>query len=186
MNIGKKLSEVRKSAHLSQARLAEHMNRRGFDVKAYTICKWEAGTSSPTVEAFLAICDICRVEDIRQTFEAGRKLRLYDIPVSAGRGNYLDESSCEMIDADELVPDCADFAVRVSGDSMMPRFVDRQIVFIHGQQEIAEGELGVFLLNDEAYLKKSGNGCLISLNPSYSPIPVGADDEFRVLGKVVG
>lgn len=184
--LGNKLSQVREAAKLSQGQLVALMKKRGFDVKAYTISKWEKGVSKPTVEAFLAICDICRVEDIRHTFVGKRLLRLYDISVSAGRGNYLDSSDYELIEVDDLVPDSADYAVRVKGDSMMPRFVDRQIIFIHEQPTLDEGEIGIFCLNNEAYLKKLGRGCLISLNSKYAPIPIRENDEFKVFGKVIG
>ncbi|MDD4493110.1 MAG: XRE family transcriptional regulator [Eubacteriales bacterium] len=184
--LGKKLLEVREAAKLSQGQLVALMKKRGIDVKAYTISKWETGVSKPTVEAFLAICDICRVEDIRHTFVGKRLLRLYDIPVSAGLGNYLEGNDYEMIEVDGLTPDTADYAVRVGGDSMMPRFVDQQIVFIHEQPVLDEGEIGIFCLNNDAYLKKLGRSCLISLNPKYDPIPIREHDEFKVFGKVVG
>jgi len=186
MNLGKKLLEVRENAKISRAQMVELLKDRGFDVKTYTISKWETGVSKPTIEAFLAICDICRVTDIRQAFVGKRLLCLYDIPVSAGRGNYLDGSSYEMIEVDNTVPSLADYAVRVSGNSMMPRFVDQQIIFIHEQPSLEEGEIGIFCLNNNTYLKKLGKGCLISLNPEYDPIPILEHDEFKVFGKVVG
>lgn len=186
MNLGKKLLEVRESAKISRAQMVELLKEKGFDVKTYTISKWETGVSKPTIEAFLAICDICRVMDIRQTFAGKRLLRLYNIPVSAGLGNYLDGGSYEMIEVDNTVPSLADYAVRVSGNSMMPRFVDQQIIFIHEQSALEEGEIGIFCLNNDAYLKKLGKGYLISLNPEYDPIQIHNDDVFRVFGKVVG
>jgi Predicted transcriptional regulator len=186
MDLGRKLLEVRETANISRTQLSSLLKTKGFDVKTYTLCKWETGVSKPTVEAFLAICDICRVTDIRQAFVGKRLLRLYDMPVSAGIGNYLEGSDYEMIEVDDLVPDSASYAVRVSGNSMTPRFVDQQIIFIQEQPNLNEGEIGVFSLNNDAYLKKLGNRCLISLNPEYAPIPIREHDEFRVFGKVVG
>jgi len=187
MNLGNKLLEIREAAKLSQARMAELLNKKGFDVKTYTICKWEKGASRPTVEAFLAVCEICKVQDIKQAFPVPKRmLRLYDISVSAGTGNFIDGEHYEMIEVDDLIPESADYAVRVGGDSMTPRFVDKQIIFIHGQPTLDEGEIGVFCLNNEAYLKKFGKGRLISLNPEYKPIPVGKSDDLKIFGKVVG
>ncbi len=186
MNLGNKLFEVRETAKISRAQLVELLKEKGFDVKTYTISKWETGVSKPSIEVFLAICDICRVMDIRQTFTGKRLLRLYDIPVSAGLGNYLSDGSYEMFEVDNTVPSMADYAVKVSGNSMMPRFVDQQIIFIHEQPALDEGEIGIFYLNNETYLKKLGKGYLNSLNPEYAPIPIQDHDNFRVLGKVVG
>ncbi len=186
MDLGKRLSEVRESAKLSRSKLSELLKQKGFDVKTYTLCKWETGVSKPTVEAFLAICDICRVTDIQKAFSDERLMRLYSMPVSAGTGNYLEEGSYEMIEVESTVPSSADYAVRVSGESMMPRFVDKQIIFIHKQPTLEEGEIGIFLLNNDAYLKKLGKNCLISFNPDYAPMPIREHDDFRVFGKVVG
>lgn len=186
MNLGKKLLEVRENAKISRTQLVERLKEKGFDVKAYTISKWETGVSKPTIEAFLTICDICQVVDIRQTFASKRLLRLYDIPVSAGLGNYLTDSTYEMIEVDNTVPSMADYAVRVSGNSMMPRFVEQQIIFIHTQATLDEGEIGIFSLNKETFIKKLGKANLISLNPEYEPIPIGEYDDFIVFGKVVG
>jgi len=186
MNLAKRLQEVREAAKLSRAQLAGLLKQKGFDVKTYTICKWETGASKPSVESFLAICDICRVMDIREAFAGKRLLRLYDMPVSAGLGNYLDGGGHEMIEVESTVPGSADYALRVSGESMTPRFVDRQIIFVHEQPSLAEGDIGIFCLNHDAYLKKLGKGHLISLNPDYAPIPIREQDSLSVFGKVVG
>ena len=186
MNLGKKLQEVREAAKISRAQLAERLKHKSIHVQTYTICKWETGVSNPSVEVFLAICDICSVVDIRQTFAEKKLLRLYDLPVSAGVGNYLDSNEYEVIEVDSTVPDATDYAVRISGDSMMPRFVDNQIIFVHEQPSLDEGEIGIFCLNNHAYVKKLGKGCLLSLNPQYQPIPLQEHDDFRVFGKVVG
>ena len=71
-------------------------------------------------------------------------------------------------------------------NSNSPIFVDQQIIFIHEQPALDEGEIGIFCLNNDAYLKKLGRGCLISLNPQYAPIPIREHDEFKVFGKVIG
>lgn len=119
-----------------------------------------------------------------------RSIRLFDIRVSAGTGNILDGDHYEMIEVGKEVPDHADFGVRITGDSMQPRYVDGQIVFVHRQQTLGNGEIGIFYLEGNAYIKKlqdDKNGLfLISLNPKYEPIPIHANTEFKIFGKVVG
>jgi len=115
-----------------------------------------------------------------------RYIKLYDVSVAAGTGNFLDSDSYEDFEVDETVPEDADFAVRVSGDSMTPRFVDSQIIFIREQQWLDIGDIGIFALNGESYVKKLGSGELISLNPSYEPIRLRESDSFYTFGKVVG
>lgn len=119
-----------------------------------------------------------------------RKLPLYDLPVSAGTGKYLDESACEMVDVGSEVSMEAHFGVRISGDSMEPRFVDGQIVWIHKQDLLEDGEIGIFFYEGNAYCKKislddSGVN-LISLNPKYKPIKVPKNGELHCFGRVVG
>lgn len=118
-----------------------------------------------------------------------RMIPLYNLPVSAGTGQFLDSSEHELIEVDETVPLSAAFAVRISGDSMEPRFIDRQIVYIKPQQTLERGEIGIFVVNGDAYCKQFGGGAskkLFSLNPAYAPISVDAFTDFRILGKVVG
>jgi len=127
------------------------------------------------------ITDKTVVSDVKVRF-----MKLYDVPAAAGLGEYLDNVSYEEIEIDESVPENADFAIRVSGDSMEPRFIDRQIIYIKRQITLNIGELGIFVLNGDSFIKKLGKNELISLNPNYDPIPVKEFDSFHVFGKVVG
>ena len=117
-----------------------------------------------------------------------RTIPLYDLPVSAGTGQFLDSSDYTLLEVDETVPLSATFAVRIRGDSMLPRFVDRQIVYVKQQQTLQPGEIGIFLLDGDAYCKmlsQEDGTSLVSLNPAYRPIPIGEFSELRILGKVV-
>lgn len=118
-----------------------------------------------------------------------RRIRLYDVSVSAGSGDFLDSDCYTVVEVPEDKAKRADFAVNVSGDSMEPLFHDHDMVFVHRQEELEDGEIGIFSLNDMAYIKKwkdSKDGTfLISLNPKYQPIPVHPEqDSFCIFGKV--
>ncbi len=118
-----------------------------------------------------------------------RQIPLYDLPASAGTGVFLDGSSYTMIDADSYAASAANFAVKISGDSMLPMFEDGQIVYVRQQQELVSGDIGIFILNGEAYCKmlNTDNGVsLVSLNPKYKPIPLSEDSDLRIVGRVVG
>ena len=118
-----------------------------------------------------------------------RMIPLYDLPVSAGTGQFLDSSEYTLIEVDEAVPLHATFAVRVRGDSMEPKFTDGQIVYVKPQQTLEHGEIGIFLVDGDAYCKQYGGEAedmLCSLNPAYAPIRLGEYTAFRILGKVVG
>lgn len=111
-------------------------------------------------------------------------------PVSAGTGQFLDNPNYTMMDIGEEVPDCVDFGVRVSGDSMEPTFVDGQIVWIQQREVIEDGEIGIFYLNGQSFIKKlktTKDGVkLVSLNAEkYAPIVIKPNDDFRAFGKVI-
>ena len=76
------------------------------------------------------------------------------------------------------------FAVKVSGDSMKPLFNDGDILLVDNKSDVNTGEIGVFTLNGEGYIKQLGSGELISLNPSYAPIQM--NQSIRCNGRVIG
>lgn len=118
-------------------------------------------------------------------------VRVYDEPAAAGMGNYAEGDLCH----DErfsrnIVPEETDFAVRISGESMMPTIPDRCIAFIRGASVINNGEYGIFILDGQAYCKQltlMGKTVILhSLNPECPDVEVPAFAEFRTLGKVLG
>ena len=111
-------------------------------------------------------------------------------PVAAGTGNFLDsDQPYEEIEVGDNVSDKADFGVRVSGDSMEPLYVNGQIIWIHKQDFLEEGDIGIFSLDGNAYVKKyhiAEDGIeLISLNKKYAPIKVSRSSTLKTFGKVV-
>ncbi len=116
-----------------------------------------------------------------------RIVPLYDLPVSAGTGVFLDSDSFEPYESEDIPPE-ANFAVRISGDSMEPLLNDGQVVFVQSVNTLEHGEIGVFVYNGDAYCKKldrEGGLKLISLNPKYSPINIKYAYDLRVVGKVI-
>lgn len=119
-----------------------------------------------------------------------RKLRFYDLPVSAGTGQFLDSDHYQEIEVGDEVSSLADFGVRISGDSMEPQFINGQTIWIHKQQTLDSGEIGIFFYDGQAYCKKyiqTKDGVqLHSLNPNYAPIIIQPCNSFMIFGKVVG
>lgn len=114
-------------------------------------------------------------------------LPFFDLPVSAGTGVYLDSENATKIrvPADEAIRR-ANYVLRVSGDSMEPRYYDGDIVLVRQQQSVEIGEVGIFSYNDEGYIKLFGGNRLISLNPNYKDKEITESDSFFCLGKVIG
>lgn len=112
----------------------------------------------------------------------------YDQALSAGTGQYLNDVRVEQI---ELPIDIdADFVVPVYGNSMEPEYYTGDYVFVELSVELSNGDIGVFDYYGDAYIKElliNENGAFLhSLNPEYKDIPIDADSDFRIIGKVVG
>lgn len=113
------------------------------------------------------------------------RLPIYDLPVSAGTGQFLDGESYEFTEVSDPALKEADFALRVSGDSMQPRISDGQVIYVKKQQTLNDGEIGIFILNGDAYCKKLEGNSLISFNSKYKPIIINEYDNLIVLGKLI-
>lgn len=196
-SFGSRLAERRKVLGFHQSQVAEWMTAAGFPVRTQAVSKWETGQTLPNARQLVELCRLYGIRDVvaafgtpREEHGPGRILPLYHLAVSAGVGEYLDGAGYDSVEVGEEVSPEADFGVRISGDSMEPRFVHGQIVWVHRQQELQSGQIGIFLLNGAGYCKRleqRGEGVeLISLNRRYAPIRVTAEDELRVFGKVVG
>lgn len=138
------------------------------------------------VEAIKKIVNVM-LPSPKTTGQKGIVIPFYETPVSAGVGSWLsDDTPTEWITLprnDET--ESADMILEIRGDSMQPRFFDGDKVLVKSSESIMEGEIGVFVLNGESYIKKMGKGCLISLNPAYEPIQIGRFDDIHCVGKVI-
>lgn len=118
-----------------------------------------------------------------------RTAPMYDIGASAGTGQFLDSDSYEMVEVPDDVPDSATFGLHVCGDSMEPSLVDGEEIWVHQQPTLENGEIGIFLLDGDAYVKEfrvTDKGTfLISHNTAYKPKKIMEYNETRIYGKVV-
>jgi SOS-response transcriptional repressor LexA len=116
-----------------------------------------------------------------------RTIRMYDMPVSAGPGVDLsDVMESEIRIPDNAKTQDADYALRISGNSMEPKFHDGDILLIQNCDSVEVGELGIFILDGEGYFKKFDGDKLLSLNPIYAPIPLSGFSEIQCAGRVIG
>ena len=114
-------------------------------------------------------------------------VKYYDMPASAGTGVQLDDEPYQYLKVPETPTTLrADFAIRVSGDSMEPKYYDGDILLVESAIDIEIGEIGIFVLNGAGYVKKKGRKGLISLNENYNDIDVKEYDNCKCVGKVIG
>lgn len=227
MDLGKKLTELRKASGYSQQDVAAILSKHTAPITNRAVSKWETGASYPDAFQFIWLCELYGVTDVVSEFldmqsespYAGlnrngimmanefisllrlsdvyssyrhyggerRVVPLYDLAVSSGTGVFLDSDSFEQYEAEDVPPE-ANFAVRVSGDSMEPRFRDGQIVYAQSMTELASGEIGIFVYNGDAHLRildRTDGIRLVALNEKYKPINIKYAYELRVVGRVI-
>lgn len=111
---------------------------------------------------------------------------IFDLPVSAGTGESLTSDYKDLcaVKLNESTSQ-ASFAVRVSGDSMEPLYVNGDILLIALQESVDPDEIGIFIINGEGYVKKYGGDRLISLNSKYEDIMIHDYDNVLCKGKVL-
>ena len=118
-----------------------------------------------------------------------RKLPLYLLAASAGTGEFLDSDDYETVIVGSEVPEKASFGIRLNGNSMEPRYMNGQIVWVYRTTELYDGDIGIFYLDGQAYCKKlhkkKNSIELLSFNPDYTPIKVTEASEFKIFGRVI-
>jgi len=118
-----------------------------------------------------------------------REIPLFDLPVSAGVGEYLDSdaTSSDSIKINVTSQTATvGFAVRVNGDSMEPKFKNGDVLLVEETNSVEYGDLGIFILDGDGYFKKFMGDRLRSLNPAYGDILLNQFDEAVCCGRVIG
>lgn len=123
-----------------------------------------------------------------------RSIPYYDIPSVAGYSTPIDESTFTMIQVTDDTPRNSDMAIRIQGTSMMPYIYDGETVFVHKQESVEIGDIGIFCVNGAMYCKQyilceDKVLVLASLNEElkWSNVIIKPDgcDSIKCIGKVI-
>ena len=111
--------------------------------------------------------------------------------IACGLPILAEENICEYVDIPRSIR--ADFALECKGDSMInARIHDGDIVYIHIQPDVENGEIAAVRIGEEATLKRvykyPDSLSLNAENPAYPPlIYTGSElNEVSIIGKAVG
>ncbi len=187
-------------------RYAEETSVASGDVSAaeqatpMTLIRGGAQSASPAGEGSAVPQSVLGREGSRVTGLRRRSIGLYELPVSAGVGEFLDDLPVSVGDSrffsdttrsEIIIPDDprtaeADYALRISGDSMEPKYHSGDVILIQTVESVEAGELGVFVLDGAGYFKKFDGDRLLSLNPAYPPILLKDFESAACCGRVVG
>lgn len=112
----------------------------------------------------------------------------YAVGASAGNGEYLfDDLDCTAISLpDTPLNNKADLVIAVKGHSMEPTYYDGDKLLVKKQLELNIGDIGVFIINGESFVKELGKDRLISHNKQYQDIYCDEYDNMITVGKVIG
>lgn len=108
--------------------------------------------------------------------------------VSAGTGEQIFDEPQFKVAVKGDVP-IHDLALQVNGNSMEPMFHDKEVIFIEKTHEIKNGQIGVFIIDGEAYVKKvyveDDRLTLVSLNKAYRDLHFYENQSVELVGKVI-
>lgn len=210
--LGDKLKTARKNANLLQNDVAQLLNDKyKINTARETISRWENNTRIPKTEILLKLAELYNVpieyfcdntpqiiakdtsSSIPQPLTQESTILLPILgAVSAGNGVYADNT----IEGYERIPsswlhDHNEILLRVRGDSMYPKFEDNDLILVHPQENLENGEYGVVLIDDDngvvkRVMHKENSIELISVNPLYPPKIFSKEDmvRLRIFGKV--
>ncbi len=207
MDIGQKIRALRQDRKLTQQELAKLV---GVTDKA--VSTWENGTKTPRMGVIEKLADYFGVSkaylvDDNITFSSllPEDIQKIDgiVPVPHGKSvPVIGSIACgtpvlavENIDGYiEVNPqDPADFALICKGSSMRPRLIDGDVVLIHQQPTVDNGQTAAVLIGEEATLKRvyfpdREHIILSPENPDFSPMSFAKEElnNIKILGKVVG
>ena len=136
---------------------------------------------------------IPKIIDLQQV-KSERYIPRYTTPSAAGSSVPLDGVDFEMILVDSSVPEEADYAVDIQGNSMYPYIHDGDMVYVEKDAELTIGDVGIFCVDGAMYCKQyylddNNNLVLVSANPElrHTNIFVSADSgrSVKACGKVL-
>jgi len=115
-------------------------------------------------------------------------LCMYEEAAAAGIGApMLDYAENETVYALQAkVPHGTDGIIRINGRSMEPTFRDGSSVYVELGTSVQPGQIGIFIVNGEAYIKEYQPDGLHSHNPRYKTIFTGEGVDVRCCGRVTG
>lgn len=130
---------------------------------------------------------LLELESAKQKSKVGQIKYIELSPMSVSGEPLIDDSYPEFIQV--KINDNtreANFAVQINGNSMEPYYEDNDIVLVKSQPEVAIGQVGIFIINNEGFIKKRGSDRHISFNPECKDIYFEEGQEIWCKGLVIG
>lgn len=111
--------------------------------------------------------------------------------VKAGYDYLASENIIGYVSIDNKINDIENcYALKVTGDSMQPILFEDDVIIVHKQNDVENGQVAIILIdNEEATVKKiikhEDYIELIAFNSYYPPKKLTKNDNFKIIGKVI-
>lgn len=111
--------------------------------------------------------------------------------VKAGYDYFASENIIGYVSVDKKVGDVENcYALKIVGDSMQPILYEDDIIIVHKQEDVENGQVAIILIdNEEATVKKvikhEDYIELVAFNSYYPPKKLTDKDNFKIIGKVI-
>ena len=133
--------------------------------------------------------ELLTIQNDSKVIELYRIKVIDDIELSAGLGESIyDEAETVEVFSDTDYQ--YDLATWINGDSMEPVYVNGEVALIREGGFDYDGAVYAVVWNERAYIKKvyleEDGYRLVSLNPDYSDMFASAEDNPRIVGKIIG
>ena len=195
MNFAKNFRYLRRKNNYSQDEIASQFGYKSFT----TIQKWEDGSNTPSYSTIVKLADFFDVTVEELMNDDLTSSRRSEVPVlGIVRGGLPITAEQQYIGFEHVIPDDAAhgdcFYLEVVGDSMKDaRILPGDYLYVHQQDYLENGDIGVFLIDNEATVKyftfKNNDIILKPANPEYQPIVLSPQKQqetnFRIIGKVL-
>lgn len=199
MTIGARIKELREKSNFTQEELGKKLN-----TTKQTIFKYENNivTNIPTskIQLLAKIFNVTPAylmgwEDNIYSYENVMPLpKMKNVPlvgtIACGKPILAEENIEAYIEVP--IEYNVDFCLRAKGDSMInARIFDGDVVYIHKQEDVENGEIAAVLIDDEATLKRIYKSAdritLRAENPTFDDIVYTKDDDktITILGKAL-
>lgn len=191
--IGEKIRYFRLLKRYSQEQIARKMN-----ITQGAVSQWEKGRTVPDAGTLIQLAKLfdCTVNDLTSDAPV-RDLDSVNIvrnavpiigSIACGERVTPDTETEGSADLPDGVK--ADFALKCKGDSMIPTFLEGDLVLIRQQPEVNNGQIAAVNIEGETTLKhlyhQETGILLVADNPAFAPVFIPADKEIIVHGLAVG
>ena len=100
-----------------------------------------------------ALCAYRDDLEVSRPQQESRLIPLYRSPAAAGYAAPVFGEDFDSIPVEDDVPQAAEFAVRIQGDSMSPYIPDGAVVYVN-RDPLAAGDVGIFCVDGEMFCKQ--------------------------------